>query len=90
MFPRLSARRDVTGDKETRTFHSFAVPLTAIAVVEASVIMVYCAAFYCNANSSKNKVTVGLISSLRSELCFKKANVNASMGHDNYNNHLLA
>ena len=57
---------------ETVTFHSFAVPLTAIAVVEASVIMVYCAAFFCSANNSN---VVGLISSLRSELCFKKANV---------------
>ena len=48
---------------ETGTFHSFTVPLTPIGCLETNVITVYCVAFYCNANSRKNK---------RSQLCFKK------------------
>ena len=45
--------------------------------LEASVIMVYCAAFDCNANSSKNKVTYAVgLSSLRSKLCLKKQTSN--------------
>ena len=43
--------------RETGTFHSFTYVYSDIGCFEASFRMVYCAAFGCNANSCKNRVT---------------------------------
>ena len=54
-------RRDVTGDNEVLRDWDFPFVHRTIdsdsGYLEASVIMVYCAAFDFNANSSKNKLT---------------------------------
>ena len=53
--------RDVTDDKEVLRDWDFPFIHRPVdgdsGCLEASVLMVYCAAFDCNANSSKNKVT---------------------------------
>ena len=43
--------------------------------LETGVRIVYCAAFYCNANSSKNKVTCSWIKFPTEPTLFKEANV---------------
>ena len=71
-------RRDVTDDKEVLRDWDFPFIHRTVdrdSGLEVSIRMVYCAAFYCNANSSKNKVTCSL-SSLRSQLCLKKQTSN--------------
>ena len=63
IFPMLinKLRRDITDDKEVLRDWDF--PLIYHTVdsdsncLEVSIIMVYCVAFYCNENSSKNKAT---------------------------------
>ena len=63
IFPLLSASFDLTllmkrKCYETGTFHSFTVLFdNDSGCLEASIRMVYCAAFDCNGNSSKNRVT---------------------------------
>ena len=48
---------DVTDDKEVLRDWDFPFIDSDNGCLESSVIMVYCAAFDCNTNSSKNKVT---------------------------------
>ena len=54
-------RRDVTNDMEVLRHWDFPFIHRTVdsdsGCLEARVIMVYCAVFHCNANSSKNKVT---------------------------------
>ena len=71
IFPMLigKLRCDATDDKEVLqdwnfTFIHHTVDSNS-SCLEASIIMVYCAAFDCNANNSKNKVRCS------SQLCLK-------------------
>ena len=63
IFPMLigKLRCDVNDDKEMLRDWDFPFILCTAdsdsGCLEASIRMVYCAAFYCNANSSKNQVT---------------------------------
>ena len=63
IFPALigNLRRDVNDDKEMLRDWDFPFIHYTFdrdsSCLEASVRMVYCAAFYCSANSGKNKVT---------------------------------
>ena len=63
IFPALigKLRRDVTDNKEVLRDWDFPFIRRTVesdrGCLEASVRMAYCAAFYCNENSSKNKVT---------------------------------
>ena len=63
IFPALigKLRRDVTDYKEVLRDWDFPFIHRTVdsdsGCLEANLIMVYCAAFDCNANSSKNKVT---------------------------------
>ena len=62
LFPWLSASFYVTSlmtgkRSETGTFHSFTNVYSGSGCFEVSIKMVYCVAFGCKANSSKNKIT---------------------------------
>ena len=63
IFPELigKLRRDITDDKEVLRDWDFQFIHHTVdsdsGCLEVSAVMVYCAAFDCNANSSKNKVT---------------------------------
>ena len=79
-FPCLSASFDVNDNKEVLRDWDFPFIHRNIdndrGCLEASVIMVYCAAFYFKANSSKNKVTCSWFKFPTEPTLFKKANVN--------------
>ena len=81
IFPMLISklRRDVTCDKEVQVdwdypFIHFTIDSDRVCL-EASIRMVYCAAFDCNANSSKNKVTCSWFKLPKEPTVFKKANI---------------
>ena len=82
IFPALIDKlpRDVTYDKDALEDWDFPFIHRTIdsdsGCLEASVRMVYCAAFYCNANSSKNTVTYSL-SSYRANFIFIKSRLQA-------------
>ena len=62
-------QHDITDDKEVQDFPFIHSTVDSDrCCLEASDIMVYCAAFDCNANSCKNKVISISISSLRSQI----------------------
>ena len=72
-------RRDVSDDKEVLRDWDFSFIHRNVdsdsCCLEVSVIMVYCAAFYYNANSSKNIVTCSWSKFAAESTLFKKANV---------------
>ena len=63
-------RRDVTGDKEVLRDWDFPFIQRCL---EASTRMVYCVAFDCNANSSKNKVACSWFKFLKEPTLFLKS-----------------
>ena len=72
-------RRDVTDDKEVLRDWDFPFIHRTVdsnsGCLEASDIIVYCAAFDCNANSSKNKVACSWFKFPTEPTLFKKENV---------------
>ena len=81
IFPVLigKLRSDVTDDKEVLRDWGFPFIHRTVdsdsGCLEASVIIVYCVAFDCNANSSKNKVTCSWFKFPTEPTLLKKGNV---------------